>query len=390
MKRSYIREILDAIDKETISFAGGLPNEKLFPMKKIQKVASKVLKDANSLQYSQSQGLKSLRKKIANIYTDTFGFETDEDEILITTGSQQAFDIILKVFGKDEVLVQNPSYVGALSAFSNMGLDVKGFDNIEQLEERLHCSNDLYLMSDFSNPTSKSYSLKERETIANILNKTGNLLIEDGAYSLLAFDGSIQKPISSMVENSFHLGSFSKIIAPGLRVGWIRANKQLIDKLLASKESIDLHTPTLNQMIIDTFMEKYSLEEHLKKVRRDYFERMQYMNYCFRRYLPSFQFSIPKGGMFIYGCFDDLDSMEFAKKAMEKKVAFVPSQALYHKEQTSSYARFNFTNCSFDDIEKGVMVLSKMLDEKQPLSGSMWFTIFQDMSKKSKYRTMYL
>ena len=236
MKRSYIREILDCIDDDTISFAGGLPNEELFDLEGITKATVKALQTSKSLQYSKSQGLLGLREIIADIYTKIFDFKTSADEILITTGSQQAFDVILKTFSKDEILVQNPSYIGAINAFKTMGLAVRGFDEINELNDLLNSSNDLYLMSDFNNPTTKTYTLKQRKQIADILNKKGNILIEDGAYSLLDFENTIMKPISADYENSFLLGSFSKILAPGLRVGWIRANKKNIEKILVSKE----------------------------------------------------------------------------------------------------------------------------------------------------------
>ena len=392
MKRSYIREILDCIDEDTISFAGGLPNENLFDLKGISKATTQVLKDPKSLQYSSSQGLIGLRRIIANIYSKEFDFPTHEDEIMITTGSQQAFDIILKIFSKDEILVQKPSYIGALNAFKSLGLAIKGFDEIEQLPHMLHSSNDLYLMSDYCNPTGKSYTQAQRVKIASILKQKGNILIEDGAYGLLNFDGKINQPISALYDNSFHLGSFSKILAPGLRVGWIRAKKEDIDKILVSKESMDLHTPTLNQMIIEHYLNNNNLSTHLQKIRNDYKNRMSLMKKCMRKYLHNFDFEEPSGGMFIYGEFKNMDTMELAKKCLTKKVAFVPAQVFYANDQSSTFARFNFSNSSYKQIVKGIKIIANIIEQNNHaiLSKSIWFNIFQDAALTSKYKTVYL
>lgn len=368
IQRSYIREILDSIKDETISFAGGLPNEELFPMAELSKATNKILRNSKCMQYSKSQGLDELREHIANIYNDELGFTTTKDDILITTGSQQAFDIISKTFIQDEVFVQTPTYIGALSAFKVLDLKIKGFNSNSCLNRELKKSSVVYMMSDFQNPTGETIDETNREIIAHILQKNGSYLIEDGAYSLLDFEGEIKKPISLMYENSFHLGSFSKIVAPGLRVGWIRAKKELIEQILASKEALDLHTPTFNQMILNEYLNENNLFEHIKEVRADYKTKMLYMAEAFRKYLPSFEFEIPKGGMFIYGKFD-CDSFEFAKKALENNIAFVPAKVFYHDNQDSCEARFNFTNSSFEQINSGVLQIAKLLDYKEMEAG---------------------
>ncbi|MCJ8327278.1 MAG: PLP-dependent aminotransferase family protein [Campylobacterales bacterium] len=361
MKRSYIREILDATNENTISFAGGLPNASLFPLKEIQEASTRALNDLSSLQYSKSCGIKSLRKKIAKMYTEKLDFKTSSDEILITTGSQQSFFIICKMFKKEEILIQNPSYIGAISAFNTLDLRINGFDNIKDLNKKLNTNNNLYLMSDFQNPNTSIYSDKERLEIINILESKKNYLIEDAAYSYLSFDGHILKPIASEYQNSFHLGSFSKILVPGLRVGWIRAKKELINKLLISKEAIDLHTATLNQMIIDEYLENNDLESHLKIIRNDYKNRMLFMSKCLKKYLKDFTFDLPKGGMFIYGQLKGINTMELAQKVLEKNVAFVPGEVFYFDNRKSNEIRFNFTNSSYKDMIKGIKILSSLI-----------------------------
>ncbi len=374
IERSYIREILDATNKETISFAGGLPDENLFPMDSLKKASSKVLEDTLCMQYSKSQGIDELREKIANLYTKNLDFPTTKDEIMITTGSQQAFDIISKTFLEDEVLVQTPTYIGALSAFKVLGLKVKGFNYIGSLNYELKSSSGLYIMSDFANPNAKTLDNNHRDEFVHILNKKNSFLIEDGAYSLLDFEGKINKPICARYKKSFHLGSFSKIIAPGLRVGWIRADKNLLERILVSKEALDLHTPTLNQMIINQFLEDNDLFNHLKKIRSNYKDKMEFMSVCFEKYMPSFQFSKPEGGMFIYGSFEE-DSFLLAKEMLKKNIAFVPAEVFFHDNKKSKEARFNFTNSSKEDIEKGIKEISKTIIDK---SESIWFKMFKE------------
>eukprot|EP01029_Cantina_marsupialis_P021725 TRINITY_DN526218_c1_g1_i4.p1 TRINITY_DN526218_c1_g1~~TRINITY_DN526218_c1_g1_i4.p1 ORF type:complete len:301 (-),score=43.99 TRINITY_DN526218_c1_g1_i4:66-968(-) len=294
LQRSYIREILDAINERTISFAGGLPNENLFPVEELKVATNKVLENSLCLQYSKSQGYEQLREKIANIYTEKFDFPTTKDEILITTGSQQAFDIIAKTFLKNELYVQSPTYIGALSAYRVLDIDVKSFDELSDLEESLNNTNGFYMMSDFTNPTGRVIDAKRREEVAEVINKKDTVLIEDGAYSLLDFQGELRKPVSAYCEKSFHLGSFSKIVAPGLRVGWIRAKNELINQLMVSKEAIDLHTSTFNQMIINEYIESFDLFEHIKEVSAEYESKMNFMANCFEKYIPSFKFERSK------------------------------------------------------------------------------------------------
>lgn len=389
MKRSYIREILDATNEKTISFAGGLPNEKLFPKEEIKKAANKVLDNSLSLQYSKSKGDEALREKIAKLYTEKFNFPTNKEEILITTGSQQALTIVCKCFIKNEVIVQSPTYIGALSSFKTLNLSTRDFTFTDKLNFILNENNALYCMSDFINPSSNSLDEKEREEIKKILIKRESFLIEDGAYSLLDFKGNIQKPISAGYKKSFHLGSFSKIIAPGLRVGWIRAEEKYINEMLVFKEAMDLHTPTLNQMLINEFLEENSLDKHLEIVRNDYESKMNFMSKCFKQYLPSFEFAKPKGGMFIYGKFQ-CDGMLLAKKCLEQNVAFVPASVFYNYENISNEARFNFTNANFEDIEKGIKIISKVLNNENRvkiIKNGLMFSMFSDYLKKfSNYK----
>jgi len=370
IKRSYIREILDATNENTISFAGGLPASDLFPMDEIKDATLKALGNKESLQYSKSLGIDSLREKIAGFYTNKLNFKTSKDEILITSGSQQALDIVLKTIDKEDIIVENPSYIGALLSFQVLNKQLDCFSKIDELKTKLDNSNMLYLISDFQNPSTKSYSFNERKIIAEILNKNKSFLIEDGAYNFLDFSNEYKTPISKYCSKSVHLGSFSKIVSPGLRVGWIRADKELINKLIVIKEALDLHTSTLNQMILNEYLNANDLFLHIENINSIYKKKMNFMAACFDKYIPSFKYIKPLGGMFIYGKFE-VDSMELAKNVLEKNIAFVPAEVFYINKK-SNEARFNFTNCSYDQIEFGIKAIGKILDEKRDFSGSIW------------------
>ncbi len=359
IKRSYIREILDAIDENTISFAGGVPNDELFPIDKLSKCVNKISNKRAAYQYSSSFGLEKLREQIADIYTNRLNFPTTKDEILITTGSQQAIDLINKCNKDKDVIVQSPTYIGALSSFKVSNIKLKSFKHIDELDSILDNRTILYIMSDFQNPNTKSYCIKERNRILSSLEKSNSYLIEDGAYIFLNFKNTLNKQISSEYSNSYHLGSFSKILSPGLRVGWIRASETLINELIIPKESLDLHTSTFSQMLISEFINSYDLFEHIEKIKFDYQKKMQFMSSCLKKYIPSFKFKEPSGGMFIYGEFET-DSMSIAKSALKKNVAIVPSE-VFLLDAKSNEARLNFTNSSFYEIEKGVKILKECI-----------------------------
>ena len=220
--------------------------------------------------------------------------------------------------------------------------------------------NILYTISDYQNPSTNCYSNKERKKIAKSLNKKESTLIEDGAYTFLNFKNKIKEPISKHCNNSYHLGSFSKIIAPGLRIGWIRTNNDNISNLLAIKESSDLHTSTFSQMLLVKYLIKNDIFVHISLINKEYKKKMLYMAECFKKYIPSFNFDKPKGGMFIYGSFD-IDSMLLAKEAIKYNIAFVPAEVFYINKK-SKEARFNFTNAKKSDIKIGIKNLAVIIE----------------------------
>ena len=369
MKRSFIREILESINKDTISFAGGLPNESLFPIEDLKEANIKVYEKQSNLQYSISSGLDSLKEKIANFYNKD-GFETTKENILITTGSQQALYILANYFKNRDIIIEEPSYLGAINVFKASGLNMFGVKldhdgiDLNRFEDIFKKVKLAYLIPDYQNPTGACYSKYHREEIAKIVLKNGGYIIEDAPYSMIYFKNR-QKSISSLLpNNSFHLGSFSKILSPSFRVGWIRADKEIILKLTQIKETIDLHTSTISQLTINNYLEdERRFDSHLKSIRLNYLDKLKYFQNSLKKHLASFKYKTPNGGMFVYGSLDNIDTFKLVKKCIKDGVVFVPGNQFYlDKNQFNSEIRFNFTNTNKYKVDIGLEKIAKIVD----------------------------
>ncbi len=360
MKRSFVREILEAINPDTVSFAGGLPDESLFPVEKIKEAADKALKDSASLQYSVSGGIKSLREKLADYYTK-LGVPTNPDEILITTGAQQALDLISRAYFKSGVTVESPAYLGALGSFAANGCPLHPtlLGDMEAFEASFKKTKRAYLMCDFQNPTGRCRPLESRKLLAESATKNNGVIVEDGAYMELYFDEKLPIMATFAPARTIHVGSFSKILAPGLRLGWIRAAKELLAPILALKERSDLHTSTLSQMIADGFWESGGFDGHLENIRKIYAAKAKYLSKTLTAKIPQFSFEEPRGGMFIYGSFPkDTDTRALAYASLAKGAVFVPGGEFYEGAPINNEARFNFTHTSFEQMQKGIEIIA--------------------------------
>jgi len=364
MKRSFIREILEHTSSDTISFAGGLPDVSLFPRETLQTAAYNALENAESLQYSTSTGYAPLKEQIAMHYSER-GFATGAENILITSGSQQGLDIICRYHSGASVVIEKPSYLGALNIFrlNNMkahsvaladdGIDLEGF------RQSLAKSKLAYLIPDFQNPSGRCYTQQHREQIAQSIEATQSILIEDAPYSELYFD-TAQKPISQdLPKQSYHLGSFSKVLSPALRVGWIRADVVLLTPLIAYKEAMDLHTSVITQRIVSEYLkDSTSFEKHIQTLRVAYQEKMLYFSKQLDLHLPSFEYTQPRGGMFIYGRFSGVDTRALVQQCLAKGVVFVPGTEF---GGANDEIRFNFTHSSFEEIAEGVKRMTRVM-----------------------------
>lgn len=362
MKRSFIREILDSINAETISFAGGLPDEKLFPVKDIAEAGAKVLTNPSSMQYMSSGGLPALKEKIADRYNDQ-GFPTEPANLLITTGSQQGLYVIAKYFQNRPIVIEEPSYLGAVNIFAANGLRMTGVPllhsgvDAEAFAAKYPDAGLTYLIPDFQNPRGSFYDRETRLAAAETIRRSGGWLIEDAPYSELYFQER-GTSISSLIPGmSFHLGSFSKTFAPGMRIGWIRTGKDMIRQLTAIKETMDLHSCSISQHIINEYLQMFPFEAHLNMLRKAYGEKMRIFADALKSILPSFSFGEPKGGMFIYGSLPGTDSFELVHRCMKNNVVYVPGSEFYTDGRKTDEIRFNFTHSSPEKILKGLEII---------------------------------
>ena len=370
MKRSFIREILESIDSQTISFAGGLPDENLFPLEDLAQAAHEVFQNKKHFQYTVSSGILPLREKIAQFYNDE-GFETKASNILITTGSQQALYIIAKYFQNQEIIIEKPSYLGAVNIFRMNNLVMNpvtlAYDGleVEEFESEFAKSKLAYLIPDFQNPKGSLYIQEKRDAVAQTLLKHQGYLIEDAPYSELYF-GQKSKSISQLVpNNSMHLGSFSKTLSPSLRIGWVRASEELIVKFTMIKETIDLHSSGISQYILDAYLQDtMRYKTHLESLREAYKKKMEHFVKTLRETLPEFVFEMPQGGMFLYGSLPSVDTKAMVYEALKHKVAYVPGSEFYLNAPNCNEIRFNYTHAMEEEVVKGLQRLKELYDRR--------------------------
>ncbi len=312
--KSFIREILKTtVDKDVISFAGGLPNRDLFPVEEIKNASCKVL-DAfgqDILQYSTSEGYDPLREWISQRYKSTMGVNVDVDNIIITTGSQQGLDLIGKTLinKSDHVGIEEPGYLGAIQAFSlyrpvfmPIPLNFDGLD-IATLSKILdkHNLKFLYTVPTFQNPSGISHSDKNRDHVANLLKEKSAFIIEDNPYGELQFSGEMRESYYGRIpESTIMLGSFSKVFAPSFRIGWIVAPPALSEKLIIAKQAADLHTNYFAQRVLYQYLIDHNIDDHISNIRQKYFLQKEAMIQSIKNYFPNvIKYSNPDGGMFL-------------------------------------------------------------------------------------------
>lgn len=374
---SFVRAILKAAsDPNVISFAGGLPNPATFPKEELSESAKRVVKTYGSLvfQYSVTAGLPQLRQYIADRYNRIFQLSLTPDNVIITTGSQQALDLIGKVFldRGDGVVVERPTYLAALQAFSMrqpefypVELTEEGMDP-GQLEEALQNPvKVVYTIPDFQNPTGLTASGGNRERIRGILKSCNVVLVEDDPYGELRFEGERLSYIGAgKLSCSILLGTFSKTVAPGMRTGFlISENRELLHYLSVAKEACDLHTNIFSQYILWDYLENNDLDAHIAKIKTLYQKQAQAMTDAMARYFPAMvRYTKPKGGMFLWVTLPEgVSAMSLFPKALEKGVAFVPGDPFYADRKNVGTMRLNFTNADCATIEEGIRRLGELL-----------------------------
>jgi 2-aminoadipate transaminase len=324
------------------------------------------------LQYAVSEGYLPLREYLAKRYTEQ-GMPTDAEEILITNGSQQGLDLCGKIFldKGDKVLLEAPSYLGAIQAFSayqpefiSVTLQEDGVDTTE-LSELLweHEIKLFYGIPNFQNPTGISYSHEKRRKTAELLRHHSTIFIEDDPYGEIRFTGEPLPPIKQYLpEQTILLGSFSKIIAPGLRMGWVVARKEIIEKMIIAKQACDLHSNFLSQRIIHRLLSDHDIDTHIHKIRLMYQQQKDLMIGLIQNYFPEeIKYTNPEGGMFIWLTLPGyMDAYQLLEEATALKVAFVPGQTFFINHQGHNTIRLNFSNSQEKEMEEGIKRLGKL------------------------------
>lgn len=377
---SFVRSILKvAVDPEIISFAGGLPNPVSFPQEDLLKSMERIVKTYGDkvFQYSVTAGISELRQFLADRYNKRYGVNLTEENILITTGSQQALDLIGKVLlnDNDGVIVEKPSYLGALQAFSQyhptfypVNLTKDGLD-LDQLKQALTHDNVkfIYAIPDFQNPTGLTYSAENRKQVCEILQKHNIVLIEDDPYGDLRFRGERLPYIGlGKLPNSIVLGTFSKTVTPGMRIGFIVSeNKELLKNISVSKEASDLHTNVFSQYLIWDYLTHNDVDAHINDIKNLYESQAQAMLDAMAEYFPdTVSYTEPDGGMFIWATLPEgVSALELFPKALEKKVAFVPGDPFYVNQKNVNTMRLNYTNADSETIREGIRRLGELLKE---------------------------
>lgn len=376
---SFIRSILKAASEPgVISFAGGLPHPVSFPQEELLNSMNRVVKTYGShvFQYAVTAGLPELRQYIADRYHRIFGLNLTIDNIIITTGSQQALDLIGKVLldKGDRVIVEKPTYLAAIQAFSMrqptfcpIALTGEGMD-LEELEEALQNPvKFLYTIPNFQNPTGITYSAGNRERICELLKTREAFLIEDDPYGELRFEGERLPYIGAgKLPNSILLGTFSKTVTPGMRVGFlISENKELLKHLSVAKEASDLHTNIFAQYVIWDYLKNNDLELHIAKIKELYRKQAHAMMEAIDRYFPpTVNYTRPHGGMFLWVTLPEgASAMSLFPKALGKKVAFVPGDPFYTDIKNTNTMRLNYTNADPETITEGIRRLGDLLRE---------------------------
>ena len=380
MNPSVIREILKVTEKPgIISFAGGLPSPKTFPVNAFRAACDKVLRDDGdvALQYAASEGYAPLRELVAAMLP----WEVDPAQVLITTGSQQGLDLIAKILIDEgsRILVETPTYLGALQAFSPMEPDVVSVASddegvvIADLQAKAAGARFLYVLPNFQNPTGRTMTEARRAALSTEAARLGLPLVEDNPYGELWFDTPPPPPLTARnPDGCVYLGSFSKVLAPGLRLGFMVAPKSLYPKLLQAKQAADLHTPGFNQRMVAEVMQGDFLAQHVPTIRALYKSQRDAMLAAMKQDMPEgVEWNTPAGGMFLWVRLPEgMNAIDLLPKAVERNVAFVPGWAFYADNADPRTLRLSFVTPSVDQIHTGIAALAAAIREQLPSSAS--------------------
>jgi 2-aminoadipate transaminase len=381
LRASDIREILKVTQRpEVISFAGGLPAAEVLPGKELARVASDLLMEDGpiALQYSPTEGLQSLRQRIADRLHRRLGIRRSADEVLMVSGSQQALDLTGKLFvdADDAILCESPTYLGAINAFQAYEprfLSVPTDDDgmLPEALERALAAEDraklIYVVPDFQNPSGRRWSIGRRQALLEIAARHNVPVVEDSPYAELSFDNDPLPAVASFDRGGtvIYLGTFSKILSPGLRLGWVAADASMLRRYVLVKQGADLHTSTLGQMLADRFLAEYDLDLHIERIRGLYKSRRDAMLAALDEHLgKDVRYTRPVGGLFLWlELPEDMDARQLLGSCLEHDVAFVPGSAFFTDGLHDNTLRLNFSAMPEERINEGIRRFATALHE---------------------------
>ena len=373
MRGSAIREIFKyAADPSVISLAGGNPNPELFPHQALSDIAAEVLREqpVTALQYGITEGYTPLREAVRARLKEKENIGTEDDDLIVVSGGQQGIELATKclINEGDTVIVEEPSFIGATNAFRSYGAHLAGvpvendgmdLDRLEQVIAQNKNVRMIYTIPTFQNPMGVTMSIEKRRRLYEIARRNNILILEDNPYGELTFSGKKMPTIKSMDTEGIVLysGSFSKILAPGLRLGFLCANRAIIQKGVVAKQVSDVHTSMLPQLLATEYMKRYDLDALIATMRENYAHKCTTMLNAMDEYFPSdVSYTRPGGGLFIWcDLGHGLDTLALSKKAIEQKVVYVPGNTfMVDMDQPSSALRLNYSTMSDERIVEGV------------------------------------
>lgn len=382
MEDKELLNLMEVVDiPDIISFSGGFPSPETYPIKEIKESFIHVIDNqANeALSYSSTSGYKPLREILANRMNKRYNMTVKSDQVIITSGSQQALDIsgMLFIDEGDVILFETPSYLGALNALKAYGAEPVAVPTdsegiiieelkkiLDQYAERIKL---FYVIPDFQNPTCRCWTNERRQEFMTVMGQHDIPILEDAAYSELTFDDHKVMPLFSMDKNNqvIYCGTFSKTFCPGLRVAWMCAHPDLIQKFLMLKSNVDLSSSSISQMQMVYYLKQFDYDAHIEKITNLYKQRRDMTIQKIKEHFPKeVTYEIPKGGLFLWISLpQDKDTRELLKLALKEKVSFVPGGSFYTQHEKNNQFRLNYSNIPEDKIKEGISRLGKIISE---------------------------
>ena len=381
LQPSAIREILKATqDPAIIPFAAGNPDAASFPIDEVKRISAEIFETApvTALQYGVTEGYRPLIERLTKFVKDRYNIGKDFDSLIVTSGAQQVMDLATKALCDlgDTVICECPSFIGSLNCFRSYGCKLAGVPveadgmNIEKLEEAIKNATNprfIYTIPNFQNPSGATMSLEKRKAVYDLAKKYGLLILEDNPYGDLRVSGEDIPSIKSFDEDGIviYAGSFSKLLAPGIRVGYIVAPSPIIAKMTVGKQASDVHTPVFSQMLVDKWMEQNDVNAHIEKIREIYRRKLNLMCDLIDTELGDFvKYVRPEGGLFVWCELpENVNMLEFVTDCIANKVAVVPGSAFMINDEETNCFRMNFSTPSDEKIVEGMRILGKVKEK---------------------------